>query len=52
MEAQIRQIVRGIVISRRTVGVDEWLQALAEDLTRTAQRNATARAALDRLLGG
>lgn len=52
VEAQIRQIVRGIVISRRTVGVDEWLQALAEDLTRTAERNATARAALDRLLGG
>lgn len=52
VEAQIRQVVRGIVISRRTVGVDEWLVALAEDLTRTAQRNATARAALDRLLGG
>jgi hypothetical protein len=52
VEAQIRQIVRGIVISRRTVGVDEWLQALAEDLTRTAEKNATARAALNRLLGG
>lgn len=52
VEAQVRQIVRGIVISRRTVGVDEWLHALAEDLTRIAQRNATAREALDRLLGG
>ena len=51
VEAQIRQIVRGVVISRRTVGVDEWLVALAEDLTSTARRNATARAALDRLLG-
>ncbi|WP_296367698.1 MULTISPECIES: hypothetical protein [unclassified Pseudonocardia] len=52
VEAQIRQIVRGIVISRRTVGVDEWLVALAEVLTSTAHENATARAALDRLLGG
>jgi hypothetical protein len=51
VEAQVRQIVRGIVISRRTVTVDEWLQALAEDLTRTAAKNAAARAALDRLLG-
>jgi hypothetical protein len=40
------------VISRRTVGVDEWLLALAEDLTRAAHQNARARAALDRLLGG
>jgi hypothetical protein len=50
VEAQVRQVVRGIVISRRTVGVDEWLQALAEDLTRTAARDAAARAALERFL--
>jgi hypothetical protein len=41
-----------VVISRRTVGVDEWLQTLAEDLTRLAARDAAARAALARLLGG
>jgi hypothetical protein len=44
--------VRGIVISRRTVGVDEWLHALAEDLTRVAARDATARVASERLLSG
>lgn len=51
VEAQVRQVVRGIVISRRIVTVDEWLHALAEELTRAAARNADARAALDRLLG-
>jgi hypothetical protein len=52
VDAQIHQVVRGIVISRRTVGVDEWLHALAEDLSRLAARDAAARAALGRLLGG
>jgi hypothetical protein len=52
VDAQVRQIVRGIVISRRSVDIDEWLQSLAEDLTRIARRNAVAREALDRLLGG
>jgi hypothetical protein len=49
--AQVRQVVRGVVISRREVGVDEWLTALAEDLTRIATRDAAARAALERFLG-
>ena len=52
VEAAVHQVVRGIVISRRTVGVDAWLHALAEDLTRIAARDAAARAALARLLGG
>ena len=51
VEAQVHQVVRGVVISRRSVGVDEWLTALAEDLTRIAARDAAARAALARLLG-
>jgi diphthamide synthase (EF-2-diphthine--ammonia ligase) len=51
-EAAVHQVVRGIVISRRSVGVDEWLRALAEDLSRLAARDAAARAALARLLGG
>jgi hypothetical protein len=51
VEAEVRQVVRGVVISRKTVGVDEWLTALAEDLTRIAARDATARAALERFLG-
>jgi hypothetical protein len=51
VEAAVHQVVRGIVISRRTVGIDVWLTALAEDLTRIAARDAAARAALARLLG-
>jgi hypothetical protein len=51
VQAQVRQVVRGVVISRREVGVDEWLTALAEDLTRIATRDAAARAALERFLG-
>ena len=52
VEAQVRQVVRGVVISRKAVGIDEWLRALAEDLTRIAARDAAARAALERFLGG
>ena len=52
VEAAVHQVVRGVVISRRTVGIDVWLTALAEDLTRIAARDAAARAALSRLLGG
>jgi hypothetical protein len=52
VEAQVHQVVRGVVISRRTVGIDQWLQALAEDLNRIAARDAAARSALDRLLNG
>ncbi len=52
VEAQVRQVVHGVVISRKSVGIDEWLRALAEDLTRIAARDAAARAALERFLGG
>jgi hypothetical protein len=48
--AQIRQVVRGVVISRKDVDVDEWLVAFAEELTKLASRDARARAALARLL--
>ncbi|GJF06060.1 hypothetical protein [Pseudonocardia sp. D17] len=50
VEGEIRQVVRGVVISRRAVGVDLWLEALAVDLTRIAARDAAAREALGRLL--
>ncbi|MGB8994078.1 MAG: hypothetical protein WCB57_09600 [Pseudonocardiaceae bacterium] len=50
IEAELQQVVRGVVISRRSIGVDEWLQALAEDITRAAARDASAREALERLL--
>jgi len=52
IEAQLQQVVHGVVISRRRIGVDEWLQALAEDITRAAARDTAARAALERLLHG
>ncbi len=50
-EAEIRQVVRGVVISRRSIGIDEWVAALAADLTALASRDAAAREVLGRLLG-
>jgi hypothetical protein len=52
IEAEVRRVVRDVVISRRIVTVEQWLRALAEDLTRIAARDAAARAALERLLVG
>jgi hypothetical protein len=48
----IRQVVHGVTIKRRTVGVDEWLVALAGVLAGLASSSAAARAALTNLLGG
>ncbi|WP_405427420.1 hypothetical protein [Streptomyces erythrochromogenes] len=42
--------VRGIVLSRREVELDEWVGALARSLARTAASNARAREALERFL--
>jgi hypothetical protein len=47
---EVRQIVRGVTIKRRVVGVDEWLIALAGVLARLAQSSAAARDALTGLL--
>ena len=49
--AEIRQVVRGVTIKRRVVGVDEWLVALAGVLAGLARDSAAARAALSDLLG-
>jgi hypothetical protein len=49
--AEVRKVVRDVVISRKTIGIDEWLTMLAEELGKLAERDAAARAALDRLLG-
>ncbi|MEV6611237.1 hypothetical protein [Kutzneria sp. NPDC051319] len=51
VEAEIRQVVRGVVISRRSVGVDEWLSVFAEVLNGLAAQDASAREALSRLFG-
>ncbi len=48
---EIHQIVRGVTIKRRSVGLDEWLVALAGVLSRLAESSAAARAALGGLLG-
>jgi hypothetical protein len=50
-DAQVQQVVRGVVLSRRQVTVEEWVHTLAAELTALAARNAQARAALAALLG-
>ncbi|WP_052757904.1 hypothetical protein [Streptomyces yangpuensis] len=42
--------VRGIVLSRRQVELDEWIDALARSLAKAAASNARARAAVERFL--
>ena len=51
VESEIRTVVRGVVLSRRSVSVSEWTRALAEELTALAAHSADARTALGRLLG-
>ena len=50
-EAEVQQVVRGVVLSRRQIPVDEWVRIVATELTGLAERNAAARAALASLLG-
>jgi hypothetical protein len=52
VDAEIRKVVRDVVISRKKVGIDEWLVGLAEELAKVAQSSAAARAALSRLIDG
>ncbi len=49
IEAEVRSVVRGVVISRKQVGIEEWLTILAEELNTLAARDAAARDALARL---
>lgn len=50
-QAEIRQVVRGVVLRRRSVGLEEFLSALAAELGAVADRDAAARSALERVLG-
>jgi phage terminase small subunit len=52
IDAEVRQVVRGVAISRRSVGMEDWLQALAQEVARAAARDTAARQALERLLRG
>jgi hypothetical protein len=50
-KAHVRQKVRGVAISSREVGLDEWTEQLATVLARQAENSADARRALARILG-
>ena len=49
---EICKEVRGVVLSRQQVGLDEWISALARGLADSAASSARAREALQRYLGG
>ena len=44
--------VRGVVLSRQQVGLDEWITALARGIAESAASSARAREALQKYLGG
>jgi plasmid stability protein len=52
VEAEVRTVVRNVVISRKQVPIDEWLVVLAEELNKLAARDAVAREVLSRLFSG
>ncbi|MFF3567911.1 hypothetical protein ACFYXQ_09045 [Nocardia jiangxiensis] len=52
VEAEVRNVVRGVVISRKQIGIDEWLTVLAQELNKLAARDAAAREVLTRLFNG
>jgi hypothetical protein len=49
---EICKEVRGVVLSRQQVGLDEWIAALARGIAETAESSARAREALQKYLGG
>jgi hypothetical protein len=51
-EASIAHTVRGVILSRTSVSIPEWIKALATELNRMAAADEAARTALDRLLLG
>ncbi|WP_329571814.1 hypothetical protein [Kitasatospora sp. NBC_01266] len=50
--AEVCRVVRGVILSRRPVPLDEWAHELAAAVTARARSDARARAALERLLLG
>jgi hypothetical protein len=52
VRAELQRVVQGVVISRRDVGFDEWIETLARALTDLAAHSSAAQQALARLLGG
>jgi hypothetical protein len=51
VKAQLRKVVGGVVISRRDIGIDEWVRLLASELSKRAAESSAARQALGDLLG-
>jgi len=50
-ETSRAKTVRGVVIKRQELPLDEWLEALSDALGAEAQRSEAARVSLERLLG-
>jgi hypothetical protein len=50
--AEICRAVRGVVLSRQTVPINEWAAALASSLVAYAEQNAQAAQALRKLVAG
>jgi hypothetical protein len=51
-EGQVCRQVRGVVLSRRPVALDEWVRELAVAVADRARSDAAARAAVERLVLG
>ncbi|MGW0630611.1 hypothetical protein [Streptomyces sp. NPDC002758] len=51
-KAEVCTEVRGVVLSRRPVALDEWVRELASTVAARAQSDARARVALERLVLG
>ncbi len=51
-QGEVATVVRGVVLSRKPVALDEWARELAGAVAQRAQSDARARAALQRLLLG
>lgn len=51
-QAESATVVRGVVLSRTPVGLDEWARELATAISQRARSDARARAALERLVLG
>lgn len=47
----VRRVVRGVVLRSDPVGLDQWIQALAQALQQAATQSETTRQALEGLLG-
>ncbi|MCW2941149.1 MAG: hypothetical protein JWN00_4134 [Actinomycetia bacterium] len=49
--AEVCHEVRGVILKREQIGLDAWLDALAQELVTLAGANANAAEALRRLIG-